>query len=78
MIRDNLPIYKLYKSAKNNPDIRNTIKQMALTEIAHFNMEGKELPDYNFIDLNGNAYNKTTTKGKILVIKCWFIRCVDV
>jgi peroxiredoxin len=76
IIRDDLPIYKLYKLSKTNADIQNAIKQMASNEISHYKMEGKELPDYDFKDLNGNSYNKTTTKGKTLVIKCWFIHCV--
>ncbi len=39
-------------------------------------MEGKELPEYEFTDLNGKVYDKTSTKGKALLIKCWFIGCV--
>jgi hypothetical protein len=67
--------YKLHKlsSAASN-DIRTTIKDLAETEYAHYKMEGKELPDFNFVDLNGNVYNKQTTKGKIVVLKCWFIK----
>ena len=38
-------------------------------------MEGKRLPEYNFIDLNGISYNREDTKGKLLVLKCWFITC---
>ena len=26
--------------------------------------------------MNGKTYDRFTTKGKVLVIKCWFIRCV--
>lgn len=49
---------------------------MALTEIEHLEMEGKELPAYNFTDLNGKTYNESNTKGKIIILKCWFIHCV--
>jgi len=75
-LRDNLPVYKLFKL--NNPDqsIQSTIQQMAATEMAHFKMEGKELPEYDFTDLNGKTYNKTNTKGKIVIVKCWFIGCI--
>ncbi len=73
---NSLPFYQLYKLHNNDPDIKSTISEMALTETLHFKMEEKEFPDYNFIDLNGKTYDKATTKGKILVIKCWFIRCV--
>ncbi|MDB5191469.1 MAG: hypothetical protein JWQ96_1032, partial [Segetibacter sp.] len=76
MTRNNMPVYKLYKPYKTNEEIKNTIKQMAAEEIAHYKMEGQQLPDYNFTDLNGKIYNKSTTRGKLVVIKCWFIRCV--
>lgn len=75
-LQDNLPVYQLYKLNKADQDIQNTIKQSALNEMSHYRWEGKDLPDYDFTDLNGKVYNKSTTKGKILVLKCWFIRCV--
>lgn len=75
MVKNRKQFYKLYKINKPNLDIQNTIKQLAATEIAHYEMEGKELPAFSFTDLNGRIYNKTTTKGKVLVIKCWFIHC---
>lgn len=70
------PVYRLYKLNSNNESIRATIKQMASTAITHFKMEGRELPKFNFTDLNGRSYNKLSTKGKIMVLKCWFIHCV--
>jgi len=75
--KDDLPYYKLYKLTSNAEDIRSTIKQMALTEIEHNLIEGKELPAYNFNDLNENIYNNTNTRGKIVVLKCWFIHCFN-
>ena len=48
---------------------------MAQTAMTLSKMEGKELPAYHFTDLNGRLYDKNSTKGKILVIKCWFIHC---
>ena len=49
---------------------------MASTEFEHFKIEGTEIPEFNFKDINGKLYNKTNVKGKILVLKCWFIHCV--
>jgi peroxiredoxin len=49
---------------------------MAATEIEHFKMEGIDIPEFNFTDLNGKVYNKSSTKGKIVILKCWFIHCV--
>lgn len=76
MVRNDVNYYKLYKLPIANSDIETTIRQMALTETSYYAMEGKELPAYNFIDLDGKEYNNTNTKGKILVLKFWFIRCV--
>ena len=38
-------------------------------------MEGRPLPGFNFVDLNGNVYNKDNCKGKIVVLNFWFIGC---
>jgi peroxiredoxin len=56
-------------------DISNTLKQYANSELKHFEMEGKKIPKFNFKDLNGKIYNSKTTKGKIVVLKFWFINC---
>ena len=69
------PLYKLYKLNSNDENYNSTIKQMAEIEMAHFKMEGNELPAYHFTDLNGKAYDNHSTKGKLLVVKCWFIHC---
>ena len=38
-------------------------------------MEGTYFPDFKFTDLNGEKYNSDNTKGKTLILKCWFINC---
>jgi thiol-disulfide isomerase/thioredoxin len=35
----------------------------------------KELPNFNFTDLKDKKYNSNTIKGKIVVVKYWFISC---
>jgi thiol-disulfide isomerase/thioredoxin len=68
--------YKLNKlDDKADKGIVSTIQQFANTHYQYFNMEGKTIPDFNFTDLNGKVYNPTTTKDKIIVLKCWFIHC---
>lgn len=68
--------YKLHKlDAQADVSIGPTIKQFAETHYQYFKMEGKPIPDFNFTDLNGKIYNPETTNGKIVVLKCWFIRC---
>lgn len=69
------PVYKLYKLYSKNENIKSTIEQLASIEMKNYKMEGQQIPDFNFTDLNGNGYNTTSTKGKILVLKCWFIHC---
>jgi thiol-disulfide isomerase/thioredoxin len=70
------PVYKLFKLNSKDESIKTTIKQMASTEMTYHKMEGTEIPDFHFTDLNGNVYDKSSTKGKIVVLKCWFIHCV--
>ena len=68
--------YQLYKiNSKVNDDIKNVIKQMANIEIKNVTHEGKKMPNFNFIDLDGKNYNFNNTKGKVVVIKLWFIHC---
>lgn len=69
------PVYKLFPLKSNNKNIKSTIIQLASIEMKNFKMEGNQLPKFDFIDLNGNNYNPDSTKGKILVLKCWFIHC---
>ena len=56
--------------------ISTAIKRYAETDLAFFKMEGKNIPDFSFADLQGNELTKNNTKGKTLVLKCWFINCV--
>jgi len=70
------PVYKLFKLNSKDESIKTTIKQMASTEMTYHKMEGTEIPGFHFTDLNGNVYDKSSTKGKIVVLKCWFIHCV--
>jgi len=53
------------------------LKQLGQIYYQDFSMEGKRLPGYNYVDIKGNIYNKETTKGKTLVINCWFVGCTN-
>lgn len=73
---DSISRYKLFKlDQTSDSTIRNTIKDTSYSEYRYFNMEGKTFPEFTFKDLNGVEYNNTNTKGKIVIIKCWFIAC---
>ena len=42
--------------------------------------EGQAFPSFNMLDLKGKRYDNQNTRGKILVLKTWFIRyhaCVE-
>lgn len=67
--------YQLYK-IDTPPDYIMWLQYKADREYKNYQMEGKELPDFNFTDLNGTVYDKETTVGKIVILKCWFIGCV--
>ena len=69
--------YQLYELGKSvDKDIVVAIKNMAKNELHYYKMEGLPLPDFNFIDLDSNVYNKETIKNKIVVLNCWFVRCI--
>ncbi|GGG97468.1 hypothetical protein GCM10011416_14350 [Polaribacter pacificus] len=69
--------YKLFKLHSNaNKSIGSTLKSQSLTNLKHYNMEGMHFPDFDFTDLNGNVYTNENTKGKILILKTWFINCI--
>ncbi len=74
---DSTVYYKLYKLNDSvDPDITTTIRYWGLQEYDYYKLEGKEFPDYKFVDMDGNIYDKESTKGKIVVIKCWFLACL--
>jgi thiol-disulfide isomerase/thioredoxin len=75
-VQDQNPVYKLYQLRSPNKDIQSTIHQLAETEKRLAAMEGGELPDYEFTDLSDKRYTTANTKGKILLLKCWYINCV--
>jgi peroxiredoxin len=68
--------YKLYPLTGYEPKgIKEVIKQFANTYLAHYKMEGKKFPPFHYTDLNGKVYTPGNTKGKIIVLKSWFIHC---
>jgi len=73
---DSVLYYKLFKiEPTSDTSIKATIMQIAFDEYEHFKMEGNVFPKFNFTDLNGNVISNETMKGKIVVIKCWYIHC---
>jgi thiol-disulfide isomerase/thioredoxin len=74
--KDRLTYYQLFKldnTAVN--DIKKTIISASSHAYNLFKTEGSNFPKFNFTDLNGKVYNNDNTKGKIIILKCWFIGC---
>lgn len=68
--------YKLYKLPLNTDNsIGSQMRAIGEDEKRKMAMEGTEISDFNFIDVEGNIYNAKNTQGKIVVVKCWFIHC---
>ncbi|MDP2068287.1 MAG: TlpA disulfide reductase family protein [Lutibacter sp.] len=68
--------YQLFKLDNNSDkDIRSTIKNTSKVVYSHYLMEGEAFSTFNITDLNGDIYNNENTKGKIIILKCWFIHC---
>lgn len=73
---DSAYYYKLYKiQAKSDTSIKATINQQAFDAYKNYKMEGTIFPKFSFKDLNGNLVSNESMKGKIIVIKCWYIHC---
>ncbi|OMQ11579.1 TlpA disulfide reductase family protein [[Flexibacter] sp. ATCC 35103] len=73
---DSVYYYKLFLiQPKSDTSIKATINQIGFDAHKNFEMEGKPFPKFSFKDLNGNLVSNETMKGKIIVIKCWYIHC---
>jgi len=69
-------VYKLFKILpKTDTSIKATINQVSFDAYKNFKMEGTAFPPFSFKDLDGNEVSNETMKGKIIVIKCWYIHC---
>lgn len=53
------------------------LQNYADRELKHYRMEGKPIPTFNFTSITGKQYSSASTKGKIVLFKCWFIGCVQ-
>jgi peroxiredoxin len=73
---DSIYYYQLFKiQPTSDTSIKATINQEAFDALKNFEMEGKPFPKFAFKDLDGNVVSNESMKGKIIVIKCWYIHC---
>lgn len=68
--------YQLYAIPDTAEAIRTIVAQWGERLYSLYQLEGKQLPGFSFVDVNGNVYDKINTRGKIVALKCWFIGCV--
>ena len=74
---DEIYYYKLFKiEASSDTSIQATIAEEAFSTLHNFKKEGKPFPEFSFKDLDGNLITNDNLKGKVVVVKCWFIHCV--
>ena len=68
--------YKLFKlNSSVDNDIKKRVKRVADIIYTNYKMEGTEMPLFKFEDVNGIVYSNESIKGKIVVLKCWYIHC---
>lgn len=73
---DSVYYYKLFQiQPKSDTSIKATINQIGFDALKNYKMEGIAFPKFSFKDLNGNLVTNESMKGKIIVIKCWYIHC---
>ena len=69
--------YKLFKlNSSVDNDIKKRVKRVADIIYTNYKMEGTEMPVFEFKDIKGNVYSNESIKGKIVVLKCWFVNCL--
>ena len=74
--KDSSAYYQLYPFENANGDIKFSIQRWSEQLYSNYQKEGKTLPGLPWVDVKGNVYNVENTKGKILVLKCWFVHCL--
>lgn len=71
------PVYQLCAYPPgHNPAVRATSKQLAAEALRNYAWEGQVLPAFAWQDLNGTTYTAASTRGKIVVLKCWYTSCI--
>jgi len=69
--------YRLYKIDEIvDSSITAEIKRFGQLYYQFYQMEGKPLPGFNFVDINGKVYNQENCQGKVVILNFWFIGCV--
>lgn len=76
-LQSTYPTYKLYRiSSVGDPMIPRLIGSLGKLYYTYYKMEGQKIPSHKLTDINGHSYNPSNVKGKIIVMKFWYITCV--
>jgi len=67
--------YQLYPQNNLDESISSVLKREALKQFRYTKLYGKELPNFGYVDINGDVFNPESTKGKVIVLNCWFTSC---
>ncbi|MVN79229.1 redoxin domain-containing protein [Hymenobacter sp. HMF4947] len=72
-----LPVYQLcpYPGGQDSA-IRAASQQLAQEALRNAAWEGQRLPPFHWTDLKGVTYTSANTRGKVVVVKCWYTSCV--
>jgi len=71
-------MYQLHRlTGDTDEKISKSIKSISSASYTYFLKEGKDFPEFNFVDLNGNNYTSDNTKGQYIVLVCWFVQCTQ-
>ena len=71
------PVYQLCAySGGHDPAIHATSKQLAEEALRNYAWEGQTLSTFSWQDLAGVKYISANTRGKIVVVECWYTSCV--
>ncbi|POS01695.1 peroxiredoxin [Flavobacterium croceum DSM 17960] len=70
--------YKLFViNSKADTSIKATIEAQSFDILQNLKREILPFPDFSFKDIDGNTIDFAQLKGKIIVLKCWFIHCAS-
>lgn len=72
----NLPVYQLYAYGGKVAQIGVVSQHLAQQEQYNQVWKGKPAPAFRLTDLAGETFTPASTRGQVLVLKCWFISCV--
>jgi len=53
----------------------SVISGYSLERYNDYKWVGEKFPAFDFVDINGKHYNSTNTRGKIVVLKYWYVAC---